>query len=227
MARARLWLKVGGTAVLLAVLGAGAALVALKAFFPEPKIRALIVDGARKQLGREVRLDRLSLGLTGLHLAKLEISERPDFAAGTFVAVETFSVRPSWRALLRKRLVIASASADGLRLRVAKGADGRFNYETLASSAAAPSPEKPAEASPPAEFNVRRLRVTRGPSTTATASARGPSPASSSRSTTSRSRSRSPSTSRCAPRARPASAPSTPRSPSAAPSTRPASSARR
>ncbi len=154
------WTKLAGVCAALAVLGAGAAAVALKAFFPEPKVRALIVDGARKQLGREVRLDRLSLGLTGLHLSGLAVSERPDFAAGTFVSADSVSVRPSWRALLRKRLVIASASADGLKLVVAKGADGRFNYETLFSSAAAAA--ETGQASAAAEFDVRRLRLTRG-----------------------------------------------------------------
>jgi len=162
MARARLWLKVSAVVALIAVLGAAAALVALKAFFPEPKARAWVVEAARKQLGREVRLTRIDAGLTGLHLKGLEISERPDFAAGTFLEVETFSVRPSWRALLKKKLVIASATAAGLKVSVVKHADGSFNYDTLASSGAAAAAAKPAGAAPPAEFNVRSLRVTRG-----------------------------------------------------------------
>jgi hypothetical protein len=165
MARARLWLKVSGVLVLIAVLGAGAALVALKTLFPEPKARAYVIEKARKQLGREVRLSRIDAGLTGLHLQGLEISERPDFAAGTFLSVETFSLRPSWKALLRRKLVVATASADGLKVRVVKNADGSFNYDTLASSApaaAAPATaaSKPAEEEP--ELNVRHLRVSRG-----------------------------------------------------------------
>lgn len=164
MARARLWLKVTAAIVVLAVLGAGAALVALKAFFPEPKARAYVVDAARKQLGREVRLDHIDVGLTGLYLKGLQVSERPDFAAGTFVSVETFSLRPSWKALLRRKLVIQTASADGLKVRVVKNEDGSFNYDTLASSApATPAPAKTPGADEPApELNVRHLRVTRG-----------------------------------------------------------------
>ncbi|MCM2305130.1 MAG: hypothetical protein NDJ72_10535, partial [Elusimicrobia bacterium] len=162
MARARLWLKVSGVAVLLAVLGAGAGLVALKTMFPEPKARAYAVAAARKQLGRDVRLTRIDAGLTGLHLQGLEVSERPDFSAGTFLSVETFSLRPSWRALLRRKLVVASASADGLKVSVVRGADGSFNYETLASSAPAGAAAAKAPEDAPAEFNVRRLRVSRG-----------------------------------------------------------------
>lgn len=163
MARARLWLKVTVSLALLAVLAAGAAVLALKAFFPEPKARAFVLEKARKQLGREVRLARIDAGLTGLHLQSLEISERPDFSAGTFLSVETFSLRPSWKALLRRKLVIASASADGLVVSVVRNADGSFNYDTLASSAAAAAPAgKPSEEEPPAELNVRHLRVARG-----------------------------------------------------------------
>ncbi|MDP3543863.1 MAG: AsmA-like C-terminal region-containing protein [Elusimicrobiota bacterium] len=163
MARARLWLKVTASLALLAALAAGAAVLALKAFFPEPKARAFVLEKARKQLGREVRLARIDAGLTGLHLQGLEVSERPDFAAGTFLSVETFSLRPSWKALLRRKLVIASASADGLVVSVVRNADGSFNFDTLAGSAAASTaaPAKPSEEAP-AEFNVRHLRVARG-----------------------------------------------------------------
>lgn len=161
MARAGVFLKFAAASVLVAVLGAGAALVALKAFLPEDKLKTMAVDAARKQLGREVKLAGVSVGLTGVRLSGLEISERPDFAAGTFLSVKTFSLRPSWRALLRKKLVVQSASADGLKVRVVRDASGAFNYETLASSAPA-APAASTAGAPPAEFNVRHLRVRRG-----------------------------------------------------------------
>ena len=163
MKPARFYLKAVLAAVLIAALGAAAALVALKAFFPEPRARAWFVNTARRQLGRDVRLERIDVGLRGLNLRGFEVSESPDFAAGTFLRVEDFRLRPSWRALLNGRLVVATVAADGLKLSVVKGADGRFNYETLASSAGAPStaPSKPGEAPPP-EMNVRRTVVSRG-----------------------------------------------------------------
>ena len=151
-----------------AALGAGAALVAVKVFFPEPKARAWILDAARRQLGRDVRLGRIDVGLRGLNLRGLEVSERPDFKAGTFLSVESFRLRPSWRALLKRRLVVATVAADGLKVRVVKGADGHFNYETLASAdapagpaAAAAPASKPGEA-PAAELDVRRVLVSGG-----------------------------------------------------------------
>lgn len=157
------WIKAAAAAAVTSVLAAGAAVVALKVLFPEPVLRERVLSAARKQLGREIRLERIGLGLTGLSLRGLEISEKPDFKAGTFLRVEAFHVRPSWRALLRKKLVVASVSADGLKVSVVKGVDGRFNYETLMSAApdAAPAPAKAPEGPAP-EFNVHKARISRG-----------------------------------------------------------------
>lgn len=143
-------------------LGATALLVALKVYFPEPVLRERVLGAARKQLGREVRLERIGLGLTGLSLRGLEISEKPDFTTGTFLRVEAFHIRPSWKALLRRKLVVASVSAKGLKVTIVKGVDGRFNYETLmsaepiasSSTVSAQAPEDPAP-----EFNVQRARI--------------------------------------------------------------------
>lgn len=163
MKRATVWLKVAGAAALLAGLGAVALVLTLKTYFPEPKLRAMTVDAARKQLGREVRLERIGVGLTGVWLSGLEVSEKPDFAAGTFLRVEDFRLRPSWRALLSRKLVVASVSADGLSVRVTKGADGRFNYESLMSAEASATPTPAAKPSEPApELAVRRATVARG-----------------------------------------------------------------
>ena len=166
MKDSRFYLKAAGSLLLVAVLGAGAALVAVKVFFPEPRARAWFLDAARRQLGRDVRLSRIDVGLRGLTLVGLEVSEYPDFAAGTFLSVADFRLRPSWRALLRRKLVVAAVSADGLKVRVIQGKDGHFNYETLASSAApsgaaaVSASTSGAEASP--ELDVRRATVSNG-----------------------------------------------------------------
>lgn len=157
----RTWLKPVAVGAGVAVLGAVAATVALKAAFPEPKLRALALEKARKQLGREVRLQRAGLGLTGLRLTGLEISESPDFAAGAFLKAEEIRLRPSWRALLKRRVVVASASADGLSARVVRGKDGAWNFATLAAAAPAPVEPKAPGASFPADFSIRHLGLTR------------------------------------------------------------------
>ncbi len=163
MKRARFWLKAAAAAAALGALGALAAAVLLHAYFPEAKLRAMAVDAAHQKLGREVRLAGADAGLGGLALRGLEISEKPDFAAGTFVRVESLRLRPSWKALLRRRLVVASVVADGLAVRVIKENGGRFNYESLLSSAAAaPAAAPAAGASAEPALDVKEIRVTRG-----------------------------------------------------------------
>ncbi len=163
MSRARFWLKAAAAAAAVGALGALAAAVLLHAYFPEARLRAMAVDAARRKLGREVRLAGADAGLSGLSLRGLEISEKPDFAAGTFVRVESLRLRPSWRALLRRRLVVAGVVADGLSVRVIKEDGGRFNYESLLSSAAAtPAAAPAAVASTETALAVEKIRVTRG-----------------------------------------------------------------
>lgn len=164
MNRTPFWLKALLAVVLTAGLGALAALAAVKAIFPEPKLRAWAVSTARKQLGRDVRLDRIAVGLSGVTLTGLEVSEKPDFSAGTFLRVRGFRLRPSWSAALRRRVVVSAVSAEGLSVRLVKGKDGRFNFETLASSSAAaapsPAPAKTEEGAP--ELDVRRASISDG-----------------------------------------------------------------
>ncbi|HXS99358.1 MAG TPA: AsmA-like C-terminal region-containing protein [Elusimicrobiota bacterium] len=159
------FLKAAAALAVLAALGAGAAFVAVKVYFPEPRARAWVVDAARKQLGRDVRLARIDVGLRGLSLVGLEVSEKPDFSAGTFLKVADFRLRPSWKALIKRKLVVAAVSADGLQVQVLQGKDGRFNYESLTSSAATASmaaapPARTDEAAP--QLDVRHASVTNG-----------------------------------------------------------------
>ncbi len=76
------------------------------------------------------------------------MSEFPDFGAGTFLNVGTFRLRPSWKALMRRRFVVATVTADDFHVRVIKGADGKFNYATLASTATASPRRRREDAGP-------------------------------------------------------------------------------
>jgi len=71
MSRGSFWLRAAVGFLVCAGLGAAAASWALKAYFPEAKVRAMVTDAARRQLGREVRLAGLDLGLRGLSLRGL------------------------------------------------------------------------------------------------------------------------------------------------------------
>jgi hypothetical protein len=146
-----------GAAALLCVLGAVAVVVTLQSVIPAEKLRAWALENARRNLGREVRFNSIGLGFRGVTLDGLEISEAPDFSVGTFVKIHHVRLRPSWKALLRRRLVVAAVEAEGLDVQLVRDATGRFNFESSrpASSAALGASGTASSA----DFDVRRAVV--------------------------------------------------------------------
>ncbi|HVE14922.1 MAG TPA: AsmA-like C-terminal region-containing protein [Elusimicrobiota bacterium] len=142
------------------LLAAGA--LALRVYLPPQKLRELVLAEARKALGREVRLRDASIGiLSGVSLAGLEVSEAPDFKAGSFASADSIGVSVRWLPLLSKKVEVASLSVKGLRLNVVKRADGTFNFSDLAGAgqaapSSAPSSGKPASS---AALSVGRASV--------------------------------------------------------------------
>lgn len=155
-----------GAAVLVVV----AAPFVLERLLPAEKARGMIVAEAQKSLHRQVRLEGVSYGLIhGLTLENLSVSEAPDFSAGTMLSVRRFRLKVSWLALLHKRVVVDRVAAEGLRVSVAKGADGRYNFSDLLEAARSPSsaagsPPPPAAASggPAFSLGIRSASISDG-----------------------------------------------------------------
>ena len=156
MRRRTPWRRILAALAVLAGLGLLAAAALVKRLLPADEARAMVVDAARRTLGREVRLERVEAGLRGVSLRGLEVSARPDFSAGTFLRAQRVLVRPNWRALLSRRFVISDVSIERPVVRVERRADGRFDFSAPASSAAA------ATAAARPELDVRRLTVDDG-----------------------------------------------------------------
>ncbi len=138
------WLLLSGLFLLLA---AG---VGLKLYFTPARIKAVTADYASKNLRREVSFDSASLNFSGLSITKLKVSEYPDFKRGEFFSADSFSLRPSLRALLQKRLQINSVSAEGLRMRVTEVRKDTYNFSDLIAAQPAPKPAQAAEKRPAA-----------------------------------------------------------------------------
>lgn len=147
-----------GTAGLALALAAGA--LGLKLYFSQARLKALTRDYAAKNLGRELTFDTIALNLSGLSIANLRVSEYPDFRKGEFFSAAAFSVRPSFRALLRREIKINSVSAAGLKMRVTELKKDTYNFSDLLSPAAAPRETRPAakEAAAP-QLSVSSLKV--------------------------------------------------------------------
>jgi len=150
------WL--GGPALAL-----GAAALGLKLYFTQARLKALTTDFAAKNLRREVTFDSVALGLKGLAIANLRVSEYPDFKRGEFFSAASFAVRPSFRSLLRGELKIDSVTADALRMRVKEVKPETYNFSDL--MAAPPAEPKQAaapgqrQAAAPPQLSVSSLKV--------------------------------------------------------------------
>ncbi len=146
------------TAGLALALGAG--LLGIKLYFSQARLKTLANDFAAKNLKREVSFDSIALNLSGLSIEKLRVSEYPGFKNGEFFSASSFSVRPSFRALLRRELKINSISASGLNMRVAEVKKDTYNFSDLLAPAAPQRETRPAakEAAAP-QLSVSSLKV--------------------------------------------------------------------
>ncbi|MFA5140565.1 MAG: AsmA-like C-terminal region-containing protein [Elusimicrobiota bacterium] len=95
----RILLLVGGAGLLLLA----AAALTLRLLFPPEKVRSMAMERLQKALGREVRIASASVGLRGVDLTGLEVSEVPDFKAGTSLKAGRVRVRVLLGPLLRRR----------------------------------------------------------------------------------------------------------------------------
>jgi uncharacterized protein involved in outer membrane biogenesis len=98
---------------------------ALHAFFPVARLRALAQSEIRAQLHRDVQLGDISLGLFGLTVDRLRLSEKPDFSAGTFLYVDRVKIRWALWPLLRHRLTLSAIELDKPQINLVRFADGK------------------------------------------------------------------------------------------------------
>ena len=76
------------------------------------------------------RLSGADLGLRGLSLQGLEVSEEPDFKAGTVLKAQALRVRPRLMALLQRRIELADVLLSDWECDVTHRADGTWNVES-------------------------------------------------------------------------------------------------
>lgn len=154
-------LKVLGWSLAGLALCLAAAAAAAKLYFTPARLKALTAEHAARALRREVTFDSVSLGLSGLEIKALRVSEYPDFKRGEFFSAASFSARPSLRALLRRRVKIDSISAERLEMRVREVKPETYNFSDLLSPEQPARPPQPGARKPqPAPaLSVSRLRV--------------------------------------------------------------------
>ncbi|MBI5245076.1 MAG: AsmA family protein [Elusimicrobia bacterium] len=143
--------RLGWSAAALAVLLAApfAAGLLLRALLPLENIRSTALRLASERLGREVRVVAVSAALGGAELRGLEISEFPNFKAGTAFKADRVALRIRWLPLLKKKIEIQEVIVSGWEAEIVRGKDLDGGEH---------APKSPRSGSP----SVGRLRFERG-----------------------------------------------------------------
>lgn len=151
------WVGVLAAAVVLCTAGL---FFYLKAKYPPEKIKVMAEEAVRQRLHRELKLGRVAFGWRGVTLENVELSERPNFEAGTFVSAQRVAVAPLLWPLLKGMVVIRSVELVVPRAQVTRFADGAFNFSDLLPASRG-EPAQPPSGGAPAVL-VGRVTVTEG-----------------------------------------------------------------
>ncbi len=162
MRRVPLLLKIAAGLAALFVVAAVLGTIALKKYLPPEKVRELITENSRKYLHREVRMQSLDLNaIKGLVIGGLEVSENPDFNAGTFAKADGFQLRVRLAPLLHGSVAVDRLAVSGLRLTIKKDEDGLFNFSDIAGSTGTSAGGTAAKGLP-LVLDVRQLSISDG-----------------------------------------------------------------
>ncbi|MBU2574221.1 MAG: AsmA family protein [Elusimicrobia bacterium] len=158
----RKFLKFSAWALASALLLGLVSFAALKFYFTPERIKTLLTGYAEANLKRQISLDSAALNLRGFSIKNLRIAEHPDFGKREFFSAEEFSIRPDFRALLKKELKINSISASGLNVSIIEVKKNVYNFSDLMSPPQPPEgakkPGAESAAKPPA-FGISNISV--------------------------------------------------------------------
>ena len=130
--------SLAGLIVVLSV----AAVIAIKVFLPEDKIKSYITDYAKNNLNREVTFDKLSIKFIGIDLKNFKMSERSTLKDGTFIKADDFIVKVSPLPLLKKNIKISRILLDSIDINITKDENGLFNFDDIIKSFQSEQPQQ-------------------------------------------------------------------------------------
>ena len=130
--------SLAGLIVVLSV----AAVIAIKVFLPEDKIKSYITDYAKNNLNREVTFDKLSIKFIGIDLKNFKMSEKSTLNDGTFIKADDFIVKVSPLPLLAKKVKISRILLDSIDINITKDENGLFNFDDIIKSFQGEQPQQ-------------------------------------------------------------------------------------
>lgn len=143
--------------VLLVLVGA---VVAVIATFDPNDYKAQIAGLVKDKTGRDLAIGDIGLSVfpwIKVDLSKVSLSNAPGFGDQPFAEVGQAKVGVELMPLLRERkIVVDGLKLDGLVLNLAKNAEGKTNWDDLASKDDKNEPEKPDE---PSKFKLEDIDI--------------------------------------------------------------------
>ncbi len=145
----------------LALTAALTAFLILKFYFTPDRIRKLALQYAEQNLRREISLDAAALNLRGFSLKNLKVAEAGGFKKGVFLSAEDFSIRPDFKALLKKELQINSIRASGVTVNILQVKKDDYNFSDLLVGPRPEAARKPAQSgqAKPINLSVSNISV--------------------------------------------------------------------
>lgn len=162
--------------ILLAVVGVLVALivvavVALPWLFDPNDYKAQINAQIERQIGREVNISG-DIGLSvfpwlGLELGRVEVANAKGFGDKPMAAMNAAQISVKMLPLLSRDIEVGTVSLDGLRLRLARNADGRSNWADIsehlttnqAQAEERKQPDAPGDNADESGFTLESLQV--------------------------------------------------------------------
>ncbi|SCZ64859.1 AsmA family protein [Thiohalomonas denitrificans] len=146
MRRVLKWLAIlAGALVLLLII----AIIVVPLYFDPNDYRDQIGDVVEQQTGRELTIGGdIELSLfpwIGVKIHEVSLGNAEGFGPDPFATVENAEVRVKLLPLLRQQVEMDTAVLDGLRLSLARDAQGRTNWDDLIAEAAEQPEEEPAD----------------------------------------------------------------------------------
>lgn len=122
------WLLLGSITLALTLF------VALKIYFTQERIKAIITSYVSVNFKREVDFKSASLNFRGFSIEELRLSEFSSFKNGQFFSVKELDIHPDLKALLKKQIKVSSIQGSGVQVSIIQIDSTTYNFTDLLQS---------------------------------------------------------------------------------------------
>jgi len=151
-------LKIAAIIIAVILVLIAAALIFVKSYLTEDRMRAFISEFAEKSLNRKVVIGGIDVSLfRGVIVKGFEIRERDPKDA--FLTAKEFVLKYQFLSLLSKQLVIDKLGIEDTEIRVLANPDGTYNFSDMVKPGKMDEKEREKAAGLPVNLNVKNISI--------------------------------------------------------------------